>query len=94
MKIHSIWLIICLQYSKCFDLIIHEYDYLIIFLWHRVEHATTLSKRSHEVTYGSSWARVACGARRNRDKGDDDNHQELVMGGRALPVVLGGVEFM
>ena len=38
-------------------------------------------------------ARVACRARGNRDEGDDDNHQELVMGG-VPPVVFGGAKFM
>ena len=37
---------------------------------------------------GARGARVACGARGNRDKGDDGNHQESVMGGEVN--TLGG----
>ena len=56
---------------------------------------------------GARGARVAHGARGNRDEGDDDNHQESVMGGGASapggnvggigdapPTVFGGTEFM
>ena len=56
---------------------------------------------------GARGARVACKACGVRDEGDDDNHQESVMGGRASalggsvenvkgspPTVLGGAKFM
>ena len=62
--------------------------------------------RARSLT-GARGARLARGAHGNRDKGDDDNHQELVMGGEvnapgeniwvvggAPPTVISGAEFM
>ena len=40
---------------------------------------------------GACGARGACG---DREKGDDENHQESVMGGGALPAVFDGVKFI
>ena len=101
MNIHCIELLICIRCSKYFDLIINEYDYLIIFLWYCVEHATTSSERSLPGARGTPVARGACG---NRDEGDDDNHQESIMGGGdntlrrgvggTTPEIFGGAKFM
>ena len=46
MNMHGILLLICIWCSKYFDLIINEYNYLIVLLWPCVEHATMSSERS------------------------------------------------
>ena len=80
MNIHGILLFICIRCSKCFDLIINEYDYLIVFLWYAIKYATASSER---LLMGGRGARETRGVRGNRDEGDGENNQESMIGGEA-----------
>ena len=107
MNTHGILLLICIRYSKCFDRIMIDYDCLIIFSWHCVEHAPHNARGHMKSLTAARGARVSRRSRGTRDEVDDDNHQESVMGGGASafggnvggvggipPSVVGGMEFM
>ena len=49
--------------------------------------------RARSLT-GVHGVRGARGDRGDREEGDSENHQELVMGGRAPPTIFGRMEFM
>ncbi|GFY96857.1 hypothetical protein Acr_11g0011630 [Actinidia rufa] len=69
-----------------------------------MKHATTTRRDCERSLTGARGALVARGTHGNRDEGDDDNHQESVMGGgtnaprggvRGAPLaVFGGAEFI